>query len=607
MKIALNRFEKLGNFHKVSGDTAFGWAFISAINGVPYFDTGDGKHSDHIPEDSIDEVAALFMEKSRAGLEMHSGEQVADVLFSYPMTDAIMKGVEVSSAKTGLLIGWRPYDKALLGKVASGERLGFSIGGIVDAWDIVGVDGQVLEHVCLSDKAARPLQVTFGKFAGPADGGMKRRIFRSWKLHEISLVDRPMQEGALVGVVKSKGKQVQVPAAYKKVRTIARAIYKQALLTSVEDGHQHLVDMDDFDDDGDARTSYEQSSTADYGHDHAVVRNADGTLTVAMNEGHDHTVEVPALADGRPDGVTAAATVEMRAKCAMCGSSTKNAKCPGCKVSVVDDGSALAQSSIAMRAPDVSLTREIGPSSLSLKSQPQLTETPMTEQEIQALKTAKARAEKLAELNDAQRAYVKCLSESDADAFVAKSAADRAAVLKAAVAYTSDDGSVYYAHDDQRLVTSVKAGDETKKSLVLEQQLRKRAEFEKQAAQDMGAYPEACEVHAAIIQAVEGIADETMRKAARKVLLAGNAALQKASRSTGTNGSVDKRPGVDNALAKAELKLKTAVEAFGKSANITDYAVAFAQGSGSDPAVREAFDEVSNLRRGRQPTGDGND
>jgi hypothetical protein len=63
------------------------------------------------------------------------------------------------------------------------------------------------------------------------------------------------------------------------------------LLTSVEDGHQHTIDADDYDNDAqDGSTSYATSEGADSGHMHQYIRSADGTYTITMNEGHTHTV-----------------------------------------------------------------------------------------------------------------------------------------------------------------------------------------------------------------------------------------------------------------------------------------------------------------------------
>lgn len=556
-------FAKHGNFYKVSGDTAYGWAFVSTINGVPYFDTGDGTFSDHIPEESIDVVASNFMEKSRAGLDMHEGDRVADVVFAYPMTDAIAKGVEVTSAKTGLLIGWKPYDKDILSKVASGERIGFSIGGIVTSWDIVDAQGNVVESVETAKSAFRTVDVV--KSVGyDGTGGMKRRVFRSWKLKEVSLVDRPMQEPALVGVVKGKGaKTIQVAVTtptepVHKIRTLAVIVEKRALLTSLVEGHQHVVDCDDMDTDGDMRTSYEMKPGDNWGHDHAVVMNPDGTMTVAANDGHSHTVEMPTLADGAPPGVTSVApTVEVK----------------------------------AARAD--SLTGAISPSSV-----PDMADANANhEQTITALTKRAERAEKLAEMPDAHRAYMKSLPTGEQESFLAKSTGDRDAVIKGAVAYTANDGTVYFHSDDQRLIKSAKQADETAKDLITEKALRLDAQFSKLASDEMGSYSGEAAVHTAIVKAIElGIKDEALRKQAHDVLKAGNAAFAKATRPNGSNGAIDKRPGGDE-LTKAETELKTAVETYQKSKSIKDYAVAFAEATGDDEASRNAYEKVATLRK----------
>jgi hypothetical protein len=554
----IRHFEKLGTFHKVEGDTAYGWALVSSIEGVPYFDTGDGTHSDHIPEESLPEVAAEFMKAYGAGLDMHKGDRIADVLFAYPMTTDIMKGVEVSSNKTGLLIGWQPYDKSILEKISDGERIGFSIGGLVSEWDIVDADGKVIETVLAAGKqAGKPfgLQLTKGY---DGKGKMKRRVFRSWKLHEVSLVDRPMQEGALVGIVKSADGSVP----YRKLRSIARAFSKGALLTSVVDGHQHVVDPACCDENGIGRTSYEKGASDEYGHDHAFVRKQDGSYEIAANGGHSHAVETPKLADGAPSG----ASVSMRAH---------------------------------VETPTGSLPSGSSSGSVADKSGPTETKNMITEQEHEALKKKALRLEKMAELTDAQRAYAKSLNEGDLEVFLAKSAVDRQATLKAAVAYEASDGTVFYTHDDARMIQMAKRADAAEKDSGFQKALASKATFEKSAAEDMSHYPEDGDVHAAVIEAIEtSIKDPEMKKKARSLVKAGDAALAKAGMPTGISGVVKSRPGdAGNVLKAAEDELKVAVEAFGKSKGITNYQLAFAEATGSDPASRAAYAKVRELRQ----------
>jgi hypothetical protein len=69
-------------------------------------------------------------------------------------------------------------------------------------------------------------------------------------------------------------------------------------LTSIAKGHQHSIDCmpSGTDWDGQPRsrnngsTSYAVSEGAEDGHSHDWVRNADGTITIAMSDGHTHTI-----------------------------------------------------------------------------------------------------------------------------------------------------------------------------------------------------------------------------------------------------------------------------------------------------------------------------
>lgn len=84
---------------------------------------------DHIPEESMLEAATEFALGARVGKEGHVGGQVADVVFVFPLTEAIAKGLGITTERYGLVIGYRPRDPAVLAKIKSGEYAGFSIGG----------------------------------------------------------------------------------------------------------------------------------------------------------------------------------------------------------------------------------------------------------------------------------------------------------------------------------------------------------------------------------------------------------------------------------------------------------------------------------------------
>lgn len=74
-----------------------------------------------------------------------------------------------------------------------------------------------------------------------------------------------------------------------------------AELTTAVDGHQHLIDLQpSFGDRMSGTTSWSMAEGADAGHEHAWVRNSDGTITIAEAAGHTHAlIDRPGM-DSRP-------------------------------------------------------------------------------------------------------------------------------------------------------------------------------------------------------------------------------------------------------------------------------------------------------------------
>ena len=103
----------------------FGWAMVSKVSNVDYWDTQD----EHIPEDAMLEAATEFMQNSRVTTEMHQDPDGGSVVFAFPLTTEIAKAYGIESPQTGLMIAAKPGPEALE-KFASGEYTGFSIGGI---------------------------------------------------------------------------------------------------------------------------------------------------------------------------------------------------------------------------------------------------------------------------------------------------------------------------------------------------------------------------------------------------------------------------------------------------------------------------------------------
>jgi hypothetical protein len=170
-------FEKRGRFFKVDDGKgiAYGWAIVCTEKGKQYVDT----QGDHIPEDAMAAAAEEFSNNSRVAKDMHTGGQIGDVPFIYPVMKS-SKDLGIDSARTGMLVGFKPSDPELLKLIASGERTGFSIGGT------------------LLESDEEPI----GKAIAKSKRAEKARVFRTFKINEISLVDQPAQEGATVGYVK---------------------------------------------------------------------------------------------------------------------------------------------------------------------------------------------------------------------------------------------------------------------------------------------------------------------------------------------------------------------------------------------------------------------
>jgi hypothetical protein len=101
-----------------------GWGIICTEKGVPYFDL----QGDHIPEDVMTKAAADFMLHSRTAKEMHSGDAIGSIVFSFPLTKDVCEAYGIACDKTGWLIAMRPTAD-VYAKFKSGEYRGFSIGG----------------------------------------------------------------------------------------------------------------------------------------------------------------------------------------------------------------------------------------------------------------------------------------------------------------------------------------------------------------------------------------------------------------------------------------------------------------------------------------------
>lgn len=105
----------------------FGYAMVCKIDGKDHFDV----QGHHIPEDTMLKTLTKFMESNNVvAKDMHSGQQIGTYVFAFPMTTEIAKSLDITVKQTGALVAMKPASNEMLQKFKTGERKGFSIGGI---------------------------------------------------------------------------------------------------------------------------------------------------------------------------------------------------------------------------------------------------------------------------------------------------------------------------------------------------------------------------------------------------------------------------------------------------------------------------------------------
>jgi len=366
------------------------------------------------------------------------------------------------------------------------------------------------------------------------------------------------RSGEYTGVsIAGSGTREVVKAA---AATAARRVQKLTVLTSVVEGHQHSIDLDEpascYRDR--LSTSYQTAEGATEGHCHAWVYDATtGAVTIALDSGHDH-----AVAEVVPAEVLAAALVE-QAEPPTCAPASEPAV-DGPTISVV----------VARAPAGVSTRPGVAPTVV-----PKETPTVPTPEEIKIAELTKtvARLEQLATLSDAQRAHHAQLRGGDAEAFLAKSQLERESVLKAIAdadqpLYKTASGIEIRKSDGPVALELAKQADLAAKQQAVTTELLAKAQaatetaaIEKRAAADLSHFIKAMPVHVAIVRAIDGIADETVRKEAHEALKAANAAMLSLTKAHGVNPGTAPAPDSPKAAFDAGLvvfaKAKFKVEA----------------------------------------------
>jgi hypothetical protein len=117
----------VGKIIKIDEDQRiiYGWASVTTFKGELVVDL----QGDVIKTDTLHKSVNEFMKGVRVGKLNHQGEQVGQILHSFPMTKGICEALGIQSDKEGWITGYHVTDDALWEKVKSGEYAEFSIGG----------------------------------------------------------------------------------------------------------------------------------------------------------------------------------------------------------------------------------------------------------------------------------------------------------------------------------------------------------------------------------------------------------------------------------------------------------------------------------------------
>lgn len=118
----------------------YGFAVVCTEDGEPYFDLGetdaDGiNRPDHIPESTMMKSATALAKSARIATEMHARDEDGSpirsgaVVHTFPLTQEIADALEITTKRTGLLVGVQPEDPEVIEKAKAGKFGGFSIGG----------------------------------------------------------------------------------------------------------------------------------------------------------------------------------------------------------------------------------------------------------------------------------------------------------------------------------------------------------------------------------------------------------------------------------------------------------------------------------------------
>lgn len=339
--------------------------------------------------------------------------------------------------------------------------------------------------------------------------------FTSIKIRTGSAVDRPAQEPAVAVMLLKRRDEDDGEGVgdlrhtnSDKTRVEASKNMGAPGLTTSEQGHTHLVDLDERS----GFTTWELMPGGELGHSHPYVIDAEGNLTVGEAEGHTHGLSVEAR---------------------------KGADGP--------------------KAGEPTMTPE---------EQAQLdAEKKRADEAESELKTQKA----LAAMSDDEKAHratlegdaIKAFDELETEARVEAVKAAKAKDSDKVVAYKARDGRTFYeGESDPLVVAEVKRGDALEARVEKAEDEAKLTVLKSRAKEELSHLPGDEKSKVAMLKAIDGIEDDEERKEALAALKAGNAHAAGAFKRHGASGGPTGSDASDvDPAGKFEAEVKKYAEA----------------------------------------------
>ena len=103
----------------------YGWATMITKAGEPVIDL----QGDVISAKELLSATTDFMKSARVAKAMHVGDQVGEVVHSFPLTIEIAKSLGIETSNEGWIVGVYVEDDRVWKGVKSGDYAAFSIGG----------------------------------------------------------------------------------------------------------------------------------------------------------------------------------------------------------------------------------------------------------------------------------------------------------------------------------------------------------------------------------------------------------------------------------------------------------------------------------------------